>query len=173
MSNTSQSLSHSRWHGKYPVVFVPKRRRKALFGPMRKALGPIVHALARQKACRILEGHVRPDHGHIGIEIPPKYAGASVIGFLKGQRAITITRQCARASASTASTVPLTARLDARWRTLTGWLGSTGGTRTGSSRSTWFSSFTNSLRSTSPLRSLSSEVPRSAKPCSGSRTSTL
>ena len=47
MSDTSQSLSHSRWHGKDHVVFVPKRRRKALFGNMRKALGPIFHEVAR------------------------------------------------------------------------------------------------------------------------------
>jgi putative transposase len=65
MSNTSQSLSHSRWHCQYHVVCVPKRRRKALFGHLRKALGPIFHALARLKECRILEGHVMPDHGHL------------------------------------------------------------------------------------------------------------
>ena len=92
MSDTYQSLSHSRWNCKYHVVFVPKRRRKALFGQIRKALGPIFHELARQKECRILEGHVMPDHVHICIEIPPKYAVASVIGFLKGKSAITIAR---------------------------------------------------------------------------------
>ncbi len=47
MSDTSQSLSHSRWNCKYHVVFVPKRRRQALFGNMRKAVGPIFPALAR------------------------------------------------------------------------------------------------------------------------------
>ena len=93
MSDTYQSLSHSRWHGKYHVVFVPKRRRKVLFGHIRKALGPIFHELARQKECRILEGHAMPDHVHMCIEIPPKYAVASVIGFLKGKSAITIARQ--------------------------------------------------------------------------------
>jgi putative transposase len=60
---------------------------------MRKALGPIFHELARQKECRILAGHVRPDHVHRCIEIPPKDAVASVMGFLKGQSAITIARQ--------------------------------------------------------------------------------
>ena len=93
MSDTSQSLSHSRWNCQYHVVFVPKRRRKALFGHIRKALGPIFHELARQKECRILEGHVMPDHVHMCIEIPPKYAVASVIGFLKGPSASTIARQ--------------------------------------------------------------------------------
>jgi putative transposase len=93
MSDTSQSLSPSRWNGKDHVVFVPKRRREALFGNIRKALGAIFPALARQKACRLIEGHVMPEHVPMCIEIPPKHAGASVIGFLKGQRAIAIARQ--------------------------------------------------------------------------------
>lgn len=54
MSDTYQSLSHSRWNCKYHVVFVPKRRRKRLYGNIRKALGAIFHELARQKDCRIL-----------------------------------------------------------------------------------------------------------------------
>jgi putative transposase len=94
MSDTSQSLSHSHWHCKYHVVFVPKRRRKARFSQIRKALGPIFHELARQKACRILESHVMPDHVHMCMEIPPKHAVASVIGFLKGKSAIASARQC-------------------------------------------------------------------------------
>src|SRR2546425_12582719 len=59
MSEAYQSLTHSRWNGKYHVVFVPKRRRKALFGHIRQALGPILPELARQKECRIIEGHLR------------------------------------------------------------------------------------------------------------------
>jgi putative transposase len=93
MSDTYQSLSHARWNGKYHVVFVPKRRRKALYGNIRKAPGTIFHALARPKACRIIEGRVMPDHVHSCIAIPPKYAVASVIGFLKGQSALAIARQ--------------------------------------------------------------------------------
>jgi putative transposase len=93
MSDRYQSLSHARWHCKDHVVFVPKRRRKTLYGSIRKALGPIFHALARQKACRIIEGHVMADHVHMCIEIPPKHAVASMIGFLKGKSAIAIARQ--------------------------------------------------------------------------------
>src|SRR5215467_7570478 len=93
MSELYQSLSHSRWNCKYHVVFVPKRRRKALFGNIRKALGPIFHALARQKECRIIEGHVMPDHVPMCIEVPPKHAVASVIGFLTGKSAMAIARQ--------------------------------------------------------------------------------
>jgi len=93
MSDTSQSLSHARWNCQYHVVFVPKRRRKSLYGKIRQALGAIFHALARQKACRIIAGHLMPDHVHRGIEIPPKHAVASGIGFLQGNSAIAIARQ--------------------------------------------------------------------------------
>lgn len=93
MSDIYQSLSHTKWDCKYHVVFVPKRRRKVLFGNIRRALGPIFHALAKQKECEIKEGHVMPDHVHMLIAIPPKFAVSSVIGFLKGKSAITIARQ--------------------------------------------------------------------------------
>ena len=79
-------------HYQYHVVFVPKRRRKAIFGNIRRQLGPIFHALAKQKECQIVEGHWMPDHVHMGIAIPPKHPVASVIGFLKGKSAIAIAR---------------------------------------------------------------------------------
>lgn len=93
MSDLYQSLSHTKWDCKYHVVFVPKRRRKVLYGNIRKALGTIFHALAKQKECQIVEGHVMPDHVHMLIAIPPKHAVSSVIGFMKGKSAITIARQ--------------------------------------------------------------------------------
>jgi putative transposase len=93
MSELYQSLSHSKWDCKYHVVFVPKYRRKSMFLEIRQFLGPMFHELARQKECRIIEGHLLPDHVHMCIEIPPKYSVASVIGFLKGKSAIAIARQ--------------------------------------------------------------------------------
>jgi putative transposase len=93
MENSHQSLAHSRWDCKYHVVFVPKRRRRQLYGQIRRQLGAIFHALARQKECQIVEGHVMPDHVHMCIAIPPKYAVAQVIGFLKGKSAIAMARQ--------------------------------------------------------------------------------
>jgi len=93
MSELYQSLSHSKWDSKYHVVFVPKFRRKVLYGDIRKHLGAIFHELARQKECRIIEGHMPRDHVHMCIEIPPKHAVSSVIGFLKGKNAIAIARQ--------------------------------------------------------------------------------
>jgi putative transposase len=93
MENGYQSLAHSRWDCKYHVIFVPKRRRRQLYGQIRRSLGTIFHALARQKECQIIEGHVMPDHVHMCIAIPPKYAVAQVIGFLKGKSAIALARQ--------------------------------------------------------------------------------
>jgi putative transposase len=95
MSEAYQSLTHSRWHGQYHVVFVPQRRRKALCGHIRQALGPIFHELARQKDCRSIAGHLLPDHVPLCLEIPPKDAVASVVGSRKGQSAIAIARQFA------------------------------------------------------------------------------
>jgi putative transposase len=88
-----QSLSHSKWDCKYHVVFVPKYRKKAIFGEIRQHLGAIFHELARQKECRIVEGHLMRDHVHMCIEIPPKHAVSSVIGFIKGKSALAIARQ--------------------------------------------------------------------------------
>jgi putative transposase len=96
MSDLYQSLSHSKWDCKYHVVFVPKRRRQVLFGKTRRQLGEIFHALARQKECEILEGHLLPDHVHMCMAIPPKHPVASVIGFLKGKSAIAIARLCGK-----------------------------------------------------------------------------
>src|SRR5215510_16313397 len=93
MSGTMRSLAHSRWDCKYHVVFIPKYRRKAIYGELRKMLGEIFHDLARQKECRIVEGHLLVDHVHMCIESPPEHAVASLIGFLKGKSAVASARQ--------------------------------------------------------------------------------
>ena len=87
------SLAHSKWDCKYHVVFIPKYRKKQLFGKIRRYLGPIFHELSRQKNCQILEGHLMPDHVHMCISIPPKYSVAQVIGYIKGKSAIAVARQ--------------------------------------------------------------------------------
>jgi len=88
----NQSLNHSKWDCKYHVVFIPKCRRKALYEGLRAHLGPVFRALALQKEGRIEEGHLMPDHVHMLISIPPKYAVSQVIGFIKGKSAIHIAR---------------------------------------------------------------------------------
>lgn len=93
MSQEYQSLAHSKWDCKYHLVFIPKFRKKSIFGSIRRDLGPIFHELARQKECQIVEGHLMSDHVHMCISIPPKYAVASVVGFIKGKSAIMIAKK--------------------------------------------------------------------------------
>ncbi|WP_373509979.1 IS200/IS605 family transposase [Thiocapsa sp.] len=82
-----ESLSHSKWECKQHVVFIPKYRRRVLYGQLRSHLGEVFHRLARQKESRI-EGRPMSDHVHMLISIPPKYAVCQVIGFVKGKSAI-------------------------------------------------------------------------------------
>ena len=86
------SLNHTKWECKYHVVFIPKCRRKVLYGKVRHALGPIFHELAKQRESEIIEGHLLPDHVHMMIRIPPKYAVSAVMGYIKGKSAIRMAR---------------------------------------------------------------------------------
>ena len=88
-----QSLSHTRWDCKYHVVFIPKRRKKAIFGALRKHLGEVFRDLARHKQAEVVEGHLMSDHVHMCLSIPPKIAVANVVGYMKGKSAIAIARQ--------------------------------------------------------------------------------
>ena len=87
-----QSLNHTRWECKYHVVFIPKCRRRVLYGELRRYLGDVFRALAEQKESRVEEGHLMPDHVHMMISIPPKYSVAQVVGFIKGKSAIHLAR---------------------------------------------------------------------------------
>ena len=87
-----KSLSHARWECKYHVVFIPKYRKKAIYGQLRRELGEVMRRLAERRESRIEEGHLMPDHVHMMISIPPKYAVAQVIGYVKGKSAIHIAR---------------------------------------------------------------------------------
>ena len=93
-TSSYESLSHSKWDGKYHVVFIPKDRKKALYGKIRGFLGPVLRELAGQRGSTIIEGHMVQDHVHMLIRIPPKYAVAEVIGSIKGKSAIAVARQC-------------------------------------------------------------------------------
>jgi putative transposase len=87
-----QSLNHTKWECKYHVVFIPKCRRKVLYGELRRHLGPIFRELTKQKESEVEEGHLMPDHVHMLLSIPPKYAVSQVVGYIKGKSAIHIAR---------------------------------------------------------------------------------
>lgn len=88
-----QSLAHTKWDCKYHIVFIPKKRKKVIFGAIRRHLGAVLHELADQKECKILEGHLMSDHVHMCISIPPKYSVSNVVGHIKGKSAISIARR--------------------------------------------------------------------------------
>lgn len=90
--NSTQSIRHTRWECKYHVVFIPKYRRKAIYGWIRKELGPIFRELAGQKEAIVEEGHLKSDHVHMLLSIPPKYSVSQVVGFIKGKSAIAVAR---------------------------------------------------------------------------------
>jgi len=86
------SLCHTKWECKYHVVFIPKCRRKRLYGHLREHLGEVFRDLATRKESRIEEGHLMPDHVHMMLSIPPKHAVSQVVGYIKGKSAIHLAR---------------------------------------------------------------------------------
>ena len=90
--NVYESLNHTKWECKYHIIFIPKYRRKVLYGQLRQHLGKLFRELARQRECEIEEGHLMRDHVHMLISIPPKYSVAQVMGYIKGKSAIHIAR---------------------------------------------------------------------------------
>jgi putative transposase len=90
-----QSLSHTKWDCKYHVVFIPKRRKKRIFGVLRRPLGEIFPELAGHKESKVVEGHLMADHVPMCLSIPPKYAVAHVVGYIKGKSALQIARRFA------------------------------------------------------------------------------
>ena len=84
----SNSLAHTKWNCKYHIVFIPKYRRKTMYGERREALREILRKLCEYKKVVILEGSVSVDHVHLCLMIPPKYSVADFMGYLKGKSAL-------------------------------------------------------------------------------------
>ena len=87
-----RELSHTTWDCKYHVVFIPKYRRKTLYQELRRHLGEVFRRLAFQKESKVEEGHLTPEHVHMLLSIPPKYAVSQLVGFIKGKNAIHMAR---------------------------------------------------------------------------------
>ena len=87
MKNT---LSHTIWECKYHVVWAPKRRRKVIYGKLRREIVGILKRLCEYKQIEIIEGKACLDHIHLCLSIPPKYSIAGMIGYLKGKSSMII-----------------------------------------------------------------------------------
>ena len=87
-----QSQSHVRWYCRYHIVFVPKYRKRAIFGSLKKGIGKILREQCERQGVELLEGHALSDHVHLCVSIPPKFSVANTVGTLKGKSAIQIHR---------------------------------------------------------------------------------
>ncbi len=88
-----ESTSHVRWECKYHIVFIPRYRRKVIYGKLRSGIGKILRDLCDQKKVGVSEGHAMSDHIHLCVKIPPKYSVSHIIGFIKGKSAVRIHRE--------------------------------------------------------------------------------
>ena len=84
------SLSHTVWECKYHVVWVPKNRRKVIYGQLRREVATVLRKLCEYKGVKILEGKACIDHIHLCISVPPKYALSTMVGYLKGKSAMVV-----------------------------------------------------------------------------------
>ena len=90
------SLNHTKWECKYHVVWIPKCRKKVLYGQLRRELGPVLRRLALHKESEVIEGKLKVDHVHVLLSIPPKYSVSQVVGYMKGKSAIWVARTTGR-----------------------------------------------------------------------------
>ena len=88
MANKAYSLAHTKWMCKYHIVFIPKYRRKAIYGQYREDLRDIIKTLCKYKGVEIIEGHLMIDHVHLLVAIPPRVAVSDFVGYLKGKSAL-------------------------------------------------------------------------------------
>src|SRR5215813_6866452 len=93
MKRSTENLRHTRWECKYHVVFIPKDRKRSIYGWVRWELGPIIRDLAQQKESIVEEGHLMADHVHMLLSIPPKYPVSGVVGSITAPTPIPIPRR--------------------------------------------------------------------------------
>ena len=91
-----QNLSHTVWECKYHIVWVPKKRRKIVYGKLRKELGTILRRLCEYKGVEVVEGTLCADHIHMCLAIPPKYSVSTIVGYVKGKSAMILFEKYSR-----------------------------------------------------------------------------
>ena len=84
----NSSLAHTRYNCTYHIVFIPKYRRKIMYGEIKKSVGEVLRKLCEMKGVTLIEGSVCKDHVHMYVSIPPKLAVSEFMGYLKGKSAL-------------------------------------------------------------------------------------
>jgi len=91
-----RSLSHTVWECKYHIVWVPKRRRKVIYGKLRREIGTILRRLCQYKGIEVVAGTLCIDHIHVCLSIPPKYSVSTIVGYLKGKSTMIVFEKYSR-----------------------------------------------------------------------------
>ena len=86
----NKSLAHTRWKCQYHIVFIPKYRKKVLYGRLRNDVREIISTLCKYQNVEIVAGDVCVDHVHISVAIPPKISISKFMGYLKGKSSLMI-----------------------------------------------------------------------------------
>ena len=84
----NQSIQHTRWNCTYHIVFIPKYRRKILYGSNKKDVAEILKKLCEMKSVQLIEGKVCVDHIHMYVAIPPKMSISEFMSYLKGKSSL-------------------------------------------------------------------------------------
>ena len=90
--NHISNLNHTSWECKYHLIWIPKYRKKRIFGEIRQHLTDVLRDLPKRQDSYVVEGRMMPDHVHMLVSIPPKHSVSRVVGFIKGKSAIHIAR---------------------------------------------------------------------------------
>ena len=86
----NKSLSHTKWKCQYHIVFIPKYRKKQLYGQIKRDVREIISTLCKYKDVEIIAGAVCEDYVHLNVAIPPKISISSFMGYLKGKSTLMI-----------------------------------------------------------------------------------
>ena len=84
----NQSITHTHWNCTYHIVFIPKYRRKIMYGETKKDLVEIIKKLCEMKQVKLIDGRVCIDHIHMYIANPPKISVSEFMSYLKGKSAL-------------------------------------------------------------------------------------
>lgn len=84
----NKSLAHTKWNCTYHIVFIPKYRRKVIYGQVRKDIREIIRQLCKMRDMQLISGAVCADHVHLYVAIPPKQSESEFMGYLKRKSAL-------------------------------------------------------------------------------------
>jgi len=77
--------SHTVYQCHYHFVFIPKYRKPVLGGEVGKRLRELIREICKTYDVEILKGHIRPDHVHLLLSVPPTLSPSRVMNAIKGK----------------------------------------------------------------------------------------